>query len=60
METNKKTEDDNITNELMDKFLDDFMSNMYPKKDHIIARKYFRELFQKLIPKYFCVCETKK
>jgi hypothetical protein len=29
------------------------MKDMYPKKDHTIAREYFRELFKKLIPKYF-------
>lgn len=44
--------EDNL-NERIEKFLDEFMTEMYPKKDHYIARKYFRELFQRLIPKYF-------
>ncbi len=41
-------------------FLDDFMLDMYKGKDHIIARKYFQELFKRLIPKYFCICEEKE
>ncbi len=41
------------------KFLDDFIDDMYKGKDHIVARKYFYELFKKLIPKYFCICKTK-
>jgi len=39
------------------KFLDDFMLDMYKGNDHIIARKYFNDLFSKLIPRYFCICE---
>lgn len=35
------------------KFLNEFMADMYKGKDHIIARKYFDDLFSKLLPKYF-------
>jgi len=52
----KRIIDDNFI-ERTEKFLEDFMIDMYPKKDHYIARKYFRELFQKLVPKYFCICD---
>jgi len=41
-------------------FLDDFMLDMYKGNDHIIARKYFHELFERLIPKYFCICDKKE
>jgi hypothetical protein len=41
-------------------FLDDFMKDMYPKKDHTIAREYFRELFKKLLPRYFCIYGEKE
>lgn len=41
-------------------FLDDFMLDMYQGNDHIIARKYFLELFERLIPKYFCICSEKE
>lgn len=43
--------------ELIEKFLDEFMDNMYKGHDHIVARKYFRELFHRLVPKYFCPCK---
>ena len=41
--------------DLIERFLDDFMYNMYKGNDHIIARKYFRGLFHQLVPKYFCL-----
>lgn len=34
-------------------FLDDFMFIQYRGNDHIIARQFFRETFDELIPKYF-------
>ncbi|HSD64754.1 MAG TPA: hypothetical protein VLB50_13210 [Ignavibacteriaceae bacterium] len=37
----------------IEKFLDEFISIIYKGHDHIVARKYYRELFQQLIPKYF-------
>lgn len=40
-------------NEQIDKFLDEFISIIYKGNDHIVARKYYRELFHQLIPKYF-------
>ncbi len=43
--------------EQIKKLLDDFMLDMYKGNDHIIARKYFHDLFNKLIPKYFCICD---
>jgi hypothetical protein len=39
--------------EQIDKFLDEFISVIYKGHDHIIARKYYRDLFRELIPKYF-------
>ncbi len=39
------------------RFLDDFMLDMYRGNDHIIARKYFNDLFHRLLPKYFYVYE---
>lgn len=52
----------NLTNEAavqkqIEKFLDEFISIIYKGNDHIVARKYYRELFLKLIPKYFCLCD---
>ncbi len=47
----------NSYEEQVKKFLDDFMFDMYKGNDHIIARKYFHDLFNKLVPKYFCICE---
>ena len=44
----------------IDNFLSEFMNSMYKGHDHIIARKYFRDLFNELIPKYFCVIEEEK
>ncbi len=44
----------------INKFLDAFMFDMYKGHDHIVARKYFRDLFNELIPKYFCICENDK
>ena len=55
-----------INNEYLDiegqikNFLDDFMLNMYKGNDHIIAGKYFHELFERLIPKYFCICNEEE
>lgn len=46
--------------EHIQKFLDDFMLDMYKGNDHIIARKYFNDLFNRLIPKYFCICEHER
>jgi hypothetical protein len=43
--------------EQISKFLDECMLDMYKGNDHIIARKYYRDLFNKLVPKYFCVCD---
>lgn len=37
----------------IDKFLDEFILIEYKGKDHIIARRHYREVFYKLIPKYF-------
>jgi hypothetical protein len=37
----------------IEKFLDEFISIIYKGHDHIVARKYYRELFRELIPKYF-------
>ncbi len=54
-------EEENITSDEFEQqikmFLDDFMLDMYRGNDHIIARKYFNDLFHKLLPKYFCACE---
>jgi hypothetical protein len=44
-------------NDQMKKLLDEFISIIYKGHDHIIARKYYRDLFQQLIPKYFCLCK---
>lgn len=43
----------NSLKEHIEKFLDDFMFIQYKGKDHIIARQFFRETFNDLIPKYF-------
>ncbi|GAB4291887.1 MAG: NAD(P)/FAD-dependent oxidoreductase [Ignavibacteriaceae bacterium] len=43
----------NNLKEYIEKFLDDFMFIQYKGKDHIIARQFFRETFNDLIPKYF-------
>ena len=51
-----KTVKENSPNRLedqIDKFLDEFISVIYKGHDHIIARKYYRDLFRELIPKYF-------
>jgi hypothetical protein len=47
-------------NEIIEKFLDEFISFIYRGHDHIVARNYYRELFRKLIPEYFCICRDKK
>lgn len=39
--------------ELIERFLDEFMQIEYKGKDHIIARKHYREVFYELIPKYY-------
>lgn len=41
-------------------FLDEFISIIYRGHDHIVARKYYRDLFQQLIPKYFCLKDEEK
>jgi hypothetical protein len=49
---------DNVRKEYekqIEKFLDEFISIIYKGHDHIVARKYYRELFQQLIPKYFAL-----
>lgn len=58
MEDNKTLQA--IYEEQVNKLLDEFMFDMYKGNDHIVARKYFRDLFNKLIPKYFCICENDK
>ena len=44
----------------IEKFLDEFISIIYKGHDHIVARKYYRELFQQLIPKYFSLHELQE
>ncbi len=44
----------------IEKFLDEFISIIYKGHDHIVARKYYRELFQQLIPKYFSLHELQR
>lgn len=54
--TDNKTVNDNNRDRFddqIDKFLDEFISVIYKGHDHIIARKYYRDLFRELIPKYF-------
>lgn len=46
--------------EEIDKFLNDFIAVIYKGHDHIVARKYYQELFRELIPKYFCLCTEKE
>lgn len=43
----------NLTKEHIEKFLDEFMLIEYKGRDHIVARAYFRETFNELIPKFF-------
>ena len=47
-------------NKQIEKFLDEFISIIYKGNDHIVARKYYRELFNKLIPKYFSLKAEEK
>ncbi len=44
----------------IEKLLDEFITVIYKGHDHIIARKYYRELFNQLIPRYFCICQENK
>ncbi len=44
----------------INKFLYAFIFDMYKGHDYIVARKYFRDLFNELIPKYFCICDNDK
>lgn len=44
----------------IEEFLDEFISVIYRGHDHIVARKYYRELFQQLIPKYFRLKDKEK
>ncbi|MHB8580398.1 MAG: hypothetical protein ACYDA4_11145 [Ignavibacteriaceae bacterium] len=46
--------------EQVNKLLNEFMNDMYKGHDHIIARKYFHDLLNELIPKYFCICDHDK
>lgn len=39
------------------RFSDECIKVMYKGHDHIIAKKYYLELFNELIPKYFCICK---
>jgi len=43
----------NKIKEYIEKFLDDFVLNECKGKDHIVARAHYREIFNKLLPKYF-------
>lgn len=47
-------------NARIEEFLNAFITTIYRGHDHIIARKYYRELFQSLIPEYFCICSGDK
>lgn len=47
-------------NARIEEFLNEFISTIYKGNDHIVARKYYRELFQSLIPAYFCICSGDK
>jgi hypothetical protein len=47
-------------NARIEEFLNEFISTIYRGHDHIIARKYYHELFQSLIPAYFCICSEDK
>ncbi len=58
MEENKPTFPE--FNDQIEKLLDEFITVIYKGHDHIIARKYYRELFNQIIPKYFCLCEEIK
>ena len=42
------------------KFLDEFIAIIYKGHDHIVARKYYHELFKKLIPKYFALYDEER
>lgn len=53
---NEPTVNDNFV-ERIGKFLEEFMSQTYPVKDNANARESFRQIFQSLVPKYFCVYE---
>ncbi len=46
-----------LTNEYIEKFLDEFMLIEYKGRDHIVARAHFRETFNVLIPKFFLPIE---
>lgn len=43
---------DNMKNSIED-FLDDFMQVEYNGRNHLVARKHYREVFHELIPKHF-------
>ncbi len=47
-------------NDQIEKLLDEFIAIIYKGHDHIIARKYYRDLFNQLIPRYFCVCKENR
>jgi len=57
MENNNQVKD---YEEQINKFLDEFISIIYKGHDHIVARKYYRELFRDLIPKYFALIKDEK
>ena len=42
-----------MTEKQIEDFLDDFIDKMYPGKNHIVARKVFRDMFTELLPKHF-------
>jgi hypothetical protein len=47
-------------NSKIEEFLDEFISVIYRGHDHIVARKYYRDLFHQLIPEYFCLKDKEK
>jgi len=55
-----KKDEKTVYADYINKFLNEFMLDMYKGHDHAIARKYFHDLFNELIPKYFCVCADSK
>lgn len=49
-EMDQKTK--NEIDEQIDLFLDEFMSEEYKGRDHIVARDHYRKVFHDLLPKY--------
>lgn len=54
-----ETNQHDVFKQQIENFLNECMLSMYNGHDHIVARKYYRDLFNELIPKYFCICEEK-